>query len=85
MKIAIIGAGFGGLAAAFDLVRAGNEVTVFEADATPGGLAVGFKEPGWDWSVEKFYHHWFTSDEDMFRLFHELGLEKKVMILSPKR
>ncbi|MBP8997586.1 MAG: NAD(P)/FAD-dependent oxidoreductase [Anaerolineaceae bacterium] len=84
MKIAIIGAGFGGLAAAFDLVRAGNEVTVFEAGATPGGLAAGFKEPGWDWSVEKFYHHWFTSDEDMFRLFHELGLEKKVMILSPK-
>ena len=84
MRIAVIGAGFGGLAAAYDLVKAGNEVTIFEADATPGGLASGFKEPGWDWSVEKFYHHWFTSDKYMFQLFHELGLEKKVMVLNPK-
>lgn len=84
MKIAVIGAGFGGLAAAYDLRKAGNEVTVFEADATPGGLAAGFKEPGWEWSVEKFYHHWFTSDQHMFRLFRELGVEDKVLILSPK-
>jgi len=84
MKIAVIGAGFGGLAAAYDLRKAGNEVTIFEADATPGGLAAGFKEPGWDWSVEKFYHHWFTSDNHMFRLFRELGVEDKVLVLSPK-
>jgi len=84
MKIAVIGAGFGGLAAAYDLRKAGNEVTLYEADANPGGLAVGFKEPGWDWSVEKFYHHWFTSDQHMFRLFRELGVEDKVVILSPK-
>ena len=74
MKIAVIGAGFGGLAAALDLVKAGHAVTVFEADAGPGGLAAGFKEPGWDWSVEKFYHHWFTSDQHMFQLFQELGI-----------
>lgn len=84
MKIAVIGAGFGGLAAAYDLRKAGNEVTIFEADATPGGLAAGFKEPGWDWSVEKFYHHWFTSDNHMFRLFRELGVEDKVLVLNPK-
>ncbi len=84
MKIAVIGAGFGGLAAAYDLVRAGNEVTIFEAAATPGGLAAGFKEADWDWSVEKYYHHWFTSDKHMFQLFRELGVEDKVMILSPK-
>ncbi len=84
MKVAVIGAGFGGLAAALDLVKAGNSVTVFEADAVPGGLAAGFKEPGWDWSVEKFYHHWFTSDKYMFHLFQELGLQDKVLILNPK-
>lgn len=84
MKIAVIGAGFGGLAAAYDLVRAGNEVIIYEAAATPGGLAAGFREPGWDWSVEKYYHHWFTSDKHMFRLFTELGVEDKVLVLNPK-
>ena len=47
-KIAIIGAGFGGLAAAWDLRRAGHEVTIYEAADYVGGLASGFKEPGWD-------------------------------------
>lgn len=84
MNIAIIGAGFGGLSAAYDLVKAGHQVTVFEASATPGGLASGFREPGWKWSVEKFYHHWFTSDKHMFGLIGELGLEQKVRVRSPK-
>ncbi|HEX8991500.1 MAG TPA: FAD-dependent oxidoreductase, partial [Anaerolineales bacterium] len=62
MKIAIIGAGFGGLAAAYDLRKAGHEVTIFESADYVGGLASGFKEPHWDWWVEKFYHHWFQTD-----------------------
>ena len=45
MKIAIIGAGFGGMAAAYDLVRAGHNVTIYEAADPVGGLAAGFKEP----------------------------------------
>lgn len=84
MKIAIVGAGFGGMSAAFDLVRAGNEVTLFEGSDHPGGLASGFKKPEWEWSLEKFYHHWFTSDKDMFSLFDELGLRSKVVIRTPK-
>jgi len=83
-RIAVVGAGFGGLSAAFDLARAGHQVTIFENAATPGGLAAGYKEPGWEWSVEKFYHHWFTSDKHMFKLIHELGLQNKIMIRNPK-
>jgi len=82
-KIAIIGAGFGGMTAALDLVKAGYDVTILEAAATPGGLAGGFKEPEWEWSVENFYHHWFTSDAHMFRMFKELGVEKKVLVRTP--
>jgi protoporphyrinogen oxidase len=83
MKIAIIGAGFGGMAAAWDLRKAGHEVTIFESAEYVGGLASGFKEPHWNWSVEKFYHHWFQSDSEMLGLIRELGLEDKVIFPRP--
>ena len=82
-NIAILGAGFGGLAAAYDLVRRGHQVTVYEAAGQPGGLAGGFKEPHWDWSVEKFYHHWFASDRHMLGLLDELGWGDKVLFPRP--
>ncbi|MBE0672348.1 MAG: NAD(P)/FAD-dependent oxidoreductase [Anaerolineales bacterium] len=83
MKIAIIGAGYGGMAAAWDLKKAGHDVTIFESANYAGGLASGFKEPHWDWSVEKFYHHWFQSDSEMLGLIRELGLEDKVIFPRP--
>jgi len=82
-KIAVIGAGFGGLAAAFDLVNAGNEVVVYDAGNQVGGLAAGFKEPTWDWSVERFYHHWFASDRHMLGLIDELGWSSRVIFPRP--
>ena len=83
MKIAIIGAGFGGMAAAYDLAKAGHKVTIYEAADYVGGLASGFKEPHWDWWVEKFYHHWFASDWHMLGLIRELGWEDKVLFPRP--
>jgi protoporphyrinogen oxidase len=83
MKIAIIGAGYGGMAAAWDLRKAGHEVTIYESADYVGGLASGFKEPGWKWSVEKFYHHWFASDKHMLGIIDELGLRDKVLFPRP--
>jgi len=83
MKIAIIGAGFCGMAAAYDLIKAGHNVTIFEAEDHVGGLASGFKEPGWEWSVEKFYHHWFASDKHLLGLIKELGWENQVIFPRP--
>ena len=83
MKIAIIGAGFAGLSAAYDLAKNGHQVTIFEASGYVGGLAAGFKEPHWDWSVEHFYHHWFQSDAHMLGLIQELGLSHKVIFPRP--
>jgi len=83
MRIAIIGAGFGGMAAAYDLKKAGHDVTIYESANYVGGLASGFKESHWDWSVEKFYHHWFQSDREMLGLIKELGFEGKVLFPRP--
>ncbi len=47
------------------------------------GLAAGFKEPHWDWSVEQYYHHWFASDQHMLGLINELGWSDKVLFPRP--
>lgn len=82
--IAIVGAGVGGMAAAWDLRKAGHEVTIFEGSDSVGGLAGGFKLPEWDWSVEKFYHHWFQTDRDILGLIEELGWKEDVVFPHPK-
>ncbi len=84
MRIAVIGAGIGGMSAAHDFVNARHEVVIYESAPYVGGLAAGFKEEGWDWSVEHFYHHWFQSDRDMLGLIRELGLQDRVIFPRPK-
>ncbi|MGD8633926.1 MAG: NAD(P)/FAD-dependent oxidoreductase [Anaerolineales bacterium] len=83
MKVAIVGAGAGGLAAAYDICGAGHEVLVLEAADHVGGLAAGLRTPRWDWSVERYYHHWFASDEHMLGLIDELGWTDKVFFPRP--
>ena len=82
-EVAVIGAGLGGMAAAYDLAAAGHRVTVFEKENFVGGLASGIKEPHWNWSVEKYYHHWFATDEHMLGLIEELGWSDKVIFPRP--
>jgi protoporphyrinogen oxidase len=84
LNIAIIGAGATGLAAAWDLTRYGHEVTLFEAESAVGGLASGFKDEGWDWWLEKFYHHWFEKDKAVLTLLDEMGCRHKVLFPRPK-
>ena len=79
-SIAIIGAGIGGLSAAYDLALSGNDVTVFEAADHVGGLAAGFKEPEWDWTVERFYHHWFQTDRHISVSYTHLTLPTKRIV-----
>jgi protoporphyrinogen oxidase len=83
MNLAIIGAGAAGLAAAYDLAGLGHQVTLYEAAPQVGGLAAGFKEPHWDWTMEKFYHHWFQSDAAVLGLIDELGARDQVLFPRP--
>jgi protoporphyrinogen oxidase len=73
MKIAILGAGFTGLSAALFLSKSGHQVTVFEKKSHPGGLALGFKDLQWKWTLEEHYHHWFTNDNKILSLAKELN------------
>lgn len=83
MKIAIVGGGFTGLTAAYELAKHGHHITLFEKEKTLGGLAHGFKQPGWDWHLEYAYHHWFTNDNAILSLARELGLQQKLLTLRP--
>lgn len=79
MRVAVVGAGAAGLAAAYDLARAGHQVVVFEAEPQVGGLAAGFKASDWQWSLEKFYHHWLATDAAILSLIRELGWTDQVL------
>ena len=82
-EIAVVGGGFSGLAAAFELARAGRQVRIFESEAALGGLAGTFEiSPGV--LIEKFYHHWFTSDTDILGLIQELGLSHRLKRLRSR-
>lgn len=83
MKVAVVGGGFTGLSAAYELTKRGNDVTLFEAGPVLGGLAHGFRQPNWQWHLEYSYHHWFTNDWSIPSLIKELGLEKKLIIKRP--
>jgi protoporphyrinogen oxidase len=75
--VVIIGGGFTGLAAAWELTQRGFRVTVCEADEEVGGLAGTFEVGGT--RLEKFYHHWFTSDTHVIDLVNELGQSDRVL------
>jgi protoporphyrinogen oxidase len=72
----VVGAGFTGLAAAYELARRGRKPLLIEAEAEAGGLAGTFRVDGT--RLERFYHHWFTSDRHLMALVAELGLTDRL-------
>jgi phytoene desaturase len=51
MRIVVVGAGLGGLAAALRLQGAGHEVTVVEQRDAPGGRAYQLRDQGYTWDM----------------------------------
>ncbi len=77
-RICIVGGGFTGLSAAYELASVGLPVTVFEKDGELGGLAGSFDVGGQ--MLEKFYHHWFTNDVHIMNLVKRLNVEHQVVL-----
>src|SRR5579871_1845063 len=75
-NVIVVGAGFTGLAAAYELARRGHKPLLIEAEAEAGGLAGTFRVDGA--RLERFYHHWFTSDRHLMELVAELGLTERL-------
>ena len=81
-KVCIVGGGFSGLAVSYFLK--GYDVTIIESGGELGGLASWLKAPGWEWPIEKFVHHWFVTDNWIFKLIKEMDLQKKLIIKDTK-
>lgn len=75
-RIAILGAGPMGLAAAYQLLRDGHRPVVFEADDRVGGMTACFDFNGL--SIERYYHFHCISDQGFLTLLDELGLSDRM-------
>jgi protoporphyrinogen oxidase len=73
MRIAVLGAGVTGLVAAHRMTEAGHVVDVYERWPGLGGQAATL-DVGGGHLVERYYHHLFTSDVHITRLYDELGM-----------
>jgi protoporphyrinogen oxidase len=75
--VVIVGGGFTGLSAAYEIAKAGQKVVVLEKESVVGGLASGFMVG--EFTLERFYHHWFTNDLHVMDLIKDVGRESEVV------
>jgi len=73
VRIAIVGAGVAGLTAAHRLTQAGHSCDVYERWPGLGGMGATL-DVGGGHLLERYYHHWFTSDRHIVELCEELGV-----------
>ena len=75
--MAVLGAGVTGLVAAYRLAAAGVAADVYERWPGLGGQ-VATLDVGDGHLLERYYHHLFTSDVHIARLYDELGMEGEI-------
>lgn len=75
-RIAVLGAGPMGLAAAYQLVLDGYQPVIFEADDRVGGMTACFDFSGLQ--IERYYHFHCTSDTGFLNLLDELGIADRM-------
>jgi protoporphyrinogen oxidase len=74
--IAVVGAGPMGLAAAYELAKAGRRVTLIERDDRIGGMSASIDFEGT--RIERYYHFICKPDATLFEYLAELGLADRL-------
>lgn len=75
-RVAVLGAGIGGLAAAYHLSGYGIRPVVFESSAQLGGLGTAIDHQGV--ALDRFYHVLLESDRELLALINELELSERL-------
>ncbi len=75
-SVAIIGGGPMGLTCAYDLLKNGYKVDIYEKQSILGGMSAHFDFSGLD--IEMYYHFVCGPDYPMFNLMKELGIYDKL-------
>lgn len=78
MKVVVVGAGLTGLAAAYDLVRAGADVTVLESERRAGGIVLT-DHPAPGWVVEGGPDNFVATEPEIPALARELGIADRLI------
>jgi squalene-associated FAD-dependent desaturase len=83
VKVAIIGAGWAGCAAAVESTRLGHQITLFEAARTPGGRArrVTATLGGEPLALDNGQHILIGAYSETLRLMRDLGVDEKAAFL----
>jgi protoporphyrinogen oxidase len=76
-RAAVIGAGPMGLGAAYELLKAGYEVTIYERDSRIGGMSASFDLDGL--KIERYYHFICATDHQLFEYLREFALSDKLI------
>ncbi|WP_295992298.1 hydroxysqualene dehydroxylase HpnE [Rugamonas sp.] len=79
-RVAVVGAGWAGCAAAVELARAGHAVTVFEAARTLGGRARGVEFDGK--RLDNGQHILLGAYRDTLRLMRQVGIATDAALLT---
>ncbi|MEC5385597.1 NAD(P)/FAD-dependent oxidoreductase [Uliginosibacterium sp. H3] len=81
-RVAVVGAGPMGLTVAYELLKAGKEVTIFERDDRIGGMSAAFDFAGT--RIERYYHFVCGPDEALFAYLREFKQEHLLKWVSTK-
>jgi squalene-associated FAD-dependent desaturase len=84
-RVAIVGAGYAGMAAAVTLAAAGAAVTVFESGPVPGGRArrIRISSHGQDHELDNGQHILIGACRELFGLMRTVGVPSEALLRIP--